>query len=99
MERSYEMFKADGALIRELLEEREKEFFHAMELNETRQEGEEIGKRYGMVNLLSRMIMKKYHKDATDYLKQCNEDELERISDLINDNVPYEKLVEQYIKE
>ena len=39
MEISYEMFKSDGALIRELLEEREKEFFHAMELNETRQEG------------------------------------------------------------
>ncbi|WP_255351744.1 hypothetical protein [Candidatus Stoquefichus sp. SB1] len=41
--------------------------------------------------------MKKYHKDATDYLKQCNEDELERISDLMNDNVPYESLVKQYM--
>ena len=95
MEISYEMFKTDVTLIRELLEEREKEFFRAMEINET----EENGKRKGIVNLLSRMIMKKYHKDATDYLKQCNEDELERISDLMNDNVPYEKLVEQYIKE
>ena len=93
MERSYEMFKSDGALIRELLEEREKEFFHAMELNETRQEG----MKEGMIKMLSHLIMKKYHKDATDYLKQCNEDELERISDLMNDNVPYESLVKQYM--
>ena len=93
MEISYEMFKTDVTLIRELLEEREKEFFRAMEINET----EENGKRKGIVNLLSRMIMKKYHKDATDYLKQCNEDELERISDLMNDNVPYESLVKQYM--
>ena len=94
IEISYEMFKTDVTLIRELLEEREKEFFRAMEINET----EENGKRKGMVNLLSRMIMKKYHKDATDYLKQCNEDELERISDLMNDNVSYESLIKQYMK-
>ena len=95
IEISYEMFKTDVTLIRELLEEREKEFFRAMEINET----EENGKRKGMVNLLSRMIMKKYHKDATDYLKQCNEDELERISDLMNDNVPYESLIKLYMKD
>ena len=47
MERSYEMFKADGALIRELLEEREKEFFHAMELNESREEGKIEGIKEG----------------------------------------------------
>ncbi len=51
----------------------------------------------GMIKMLSHLIMKKYHKDATDYLKQCNEDELERISDLMNDNVPYESLVKQYM--
>ena len=94
IEISYEMFKTDVTLIRELLEEREKEFFHAMELNEIK----ENGKRKGMVNLLSRMIMKKYHKDVADYLKQCNEDELERISDLMNDNVSYESLIKQYMK-
>ncbi|WP_050635437.1 hypothetical protein [Candidatus Stoquefichus sp. SB1] len=94
MERSYEMFKTDVTLIRELLEEREKEFFRAMEINET----EENGKRKGIVNLLSRMIMKKYHKDVADYLKQCNEDELERISDLMNENASYESLIKQCMK-
>ncbi len=97
MERSYEMFKADGTLIRELLEEREKEFFHAMELNETRQEGEEKGKRYGMVNLLNTLIKMKYGEDAEKWLSQCNEQEFIQILALVNDNVPYNSLVEQYM--
>ena len=99
MERSYEMFKADGALIRELLEEREKEFFHAMELNETRQEGEEKGKRYGMVNLLNTLIKMKYGEDAEKWLSQCNEQEFIQILALVNDNVPYESLIKLYMKD
>ena len=90
MEISYE----DGALIRELLEEREKEFFHAMELNET----EEIGKRKGMVNLLNTLIKMKYHEDAEKWLSQCNESELIQILAMVNDNVPYENLIKQYMK-
>ncbi len=90
MEISYE----DGALIRELLEEREKEFFHAMELNET----EEIGKRKSMVNLLNTLIKMKYHEDAEKWLSQCNESELIQILAMVNDNVPYENLIKQYMK-
>jgi hypothetical protein len=94
MEISYEMFKTDVTLIRELLEERGKEFFHAMELNET----EEIGKRKGMVNLLNTLIKMKYHEDAEKWLSQCNESELIQILAMVNDNVPYENLIKQYMK-
>ena len=99
MEISYEMFKTDVTLIRELLEEREKEFFHAMELNETRQEGEEKGKRHGMVNLLNTLIKMKYHEDAEKWLNKCNEQEFIQILALVNDNIPYERLAKQYMKD
>ncbi|WP_232780288.1 hypothetical protein [Candidatus Stoquefichus sp. SB1] len=92
MERSYEMFKADGALIRELLEEREKEFFHAMELNETRQEG----KKEGIIQTINNLIMIKYNKDANKWLSQCQENRLMKILSLISSNASYESLVEQF---
>ena len=95
MEISYEMFKADGTLIRELLEEREKEFFHTMELNET----EENSKRKGMVNLLNTLIKMKYHEDAEKWLNKCNEQEFIQILALVNDNIPYERLAKQYMKD
>ena len=95
MEISYEMFKTDVTLIRELLEEREKEFFHAMELNET----EQNGKRKGMVNLLNTLIKMKYHEDAEKWLNNCNEQEFIQILALVNDNIPYERLAKQYMKD
>ncbi len=95
MEISYEMFKTDVTLIRELLEEREKEFFHAMELNET----EQNGKRKGMVNLLNTLIKMKYHEDAEKWLNKSNEQEFIQILALVNDNIPYERLAKQYMKD
>ena len=95
MEISYEMFKTDVTLIRELLEEREKEFFHAMELNET----EQNGKRKGMVNLLNTLIKMKYPEDAEKWLNKCNEQEFIQILALVNDNIPYERLAKQYMKD
>ena len=38
----------------------------------------------------------KYHEDAEKWLGQCNEQEFIQILTLVNDNVPYERLVKQF---
>ena len=39
----------------------------------------------------------KYGEDAEKWLNKCNEQEFIQILALVNDNVPYNSLVEQYM--
>lgn len=43
--------------------------------------------------------MEKYHEDAKDWLMNCSKKEIYEIYDLVGNGVPYESILEKYVKE
>lgn len=108
MEKSYQNFNADIPLMKKLLEEKEKEFFHRMELVESKKSGEKegfiIGKDEGieewrkssLADLLVDRIKRKYHKDISIRLEHCQEKDLYEFNILIDDRITYDELMKRF---
>ena len=89
MKANYQIFGSDVTMMKRLLKEREEEVFRQMEMEESKNEG--------IRNMVQRRIERKYHRDASGWLMNFNEEELYKIDELIDDCHTYNELMKRFV--